>query len=162
MKFKNPANNYIEERSVPWLWAFFFGGFYFLLSGLWVHVVFYMVLSSILFLLDPPAVLLMVFVNIGYVIAADGIIRNSYLQKGWVEIKDPNEGSNSADYVYPYVYDEATGQRKRVPKPKVDPPPSEYRKCPFCAEEIRSEAIKCKHCGSEIAPLTPAESSPNL
>lgn len=25
-----------------------------------------------------------------------------------------------------------------------------YVSCPFCAEPVRSEAIKCKHCGSEI------------
>ncbi len=24
-------------------------------------------------------------------------------------------------------------------------------KCPFCAEMIKPEAVKCKHCGSEIA-----------
>jgi len=30
----------------------------------------------------------------------------------------------------------------------------EYRKCPFCAESIRKEALKCKHCGSEVPEPT--------
>ena len=25
-----------------------------------------------------------------------------------------------------------------------------YRKCPFCAEPVRVEAVKCKHCGSAL------------
>lgn len=39
----------------------------------------------------------------------------------------------------------------------------DYRKCPFCAEAIRREAVKCKHCGSEVAPLlslTPQSPAP--
>lgn len=26
-------------------------------------------------------------------------------------------------------------------------------KCPFCAEEIRKDAIKCKHCQSDITAI---------
>jgi hypothetical protein len=26
----------------------------------------------------------------------------------------------------------------------------DYRKCPFCAESVRKEALKCKHCHSSL------------
>lgn len=33
----------------------------------------------------------------------------------------------------------------------------DFKKCPYCAESIRREAIKCKHCGSSLVDSSTGE-----
>lgn len=42
---------------------------------------------------------------------------------------------------------------KVASKPSMVATTARLRKCPLCAEEILAEAIKCKHCGSDVLPL---------
>lgn len=49
------------------------------------------------------------------------------------------------------------GQSLAVPKP---PSATATKKCPFCAEEIRSDAVKCKHCGEFLDGSRPPQTTP--
>jgi hypothetical protein len=46
--------------------------------------------------------------------------------------------------------------RRRNPAPAVAAPSAAaLKRCPFCAEDVKVEAIKCKHCGSALT-VTPS------
>ena len=44
----------------------------------------------------------------------------------------------------------AAAQAEAAPASQVAAEQPTLRACPFCAEPVRVEAIKCKHCGSDI------------
>lgn len=140
MKFKNPINEHIEEKSVPWLWCLLFGAFYFLVSGIFTHVVIILVLTCTLFALFGvlPATLIVIFMHLYYSSVANPIVRNHYLRKGWQEVTEKSEVARGYD-----------GLDEHIPNNVANP---EDKICPFCAEKIKYAAIKCKHCGSNIDP----------
>lgn len=48
---------------------------------------------------------------------------------------------------------------EKMKAPKKQPTASNLRKCPFCAEEIKREAVICRFCQKEVPPPEP---DPNL
>ena len=133
MKFRNPTNGHIEERNLAALWALLFGGFYFIANGLFIPLIIWILIAAPLYVaLGPAATVIMLIVNIVFAAMAGGMIRASYLRKGWVEL-------TASDF-------DPAGQVI-----------SKTRKCPFCAEEILAEAVKCKHCKSDVPALAVGE-----
>ncbi len=79
MTFKNPANGHAETiPGLAWLWTLLFGFIYLAIRGVWTHVVAYVFL----------AVMTAGISWFIYPFFANGILRNHYLKKGWVEVEE--------------------------------------------------------------------------
>lgn len=140
MKFRNPTNGHVEVVTAAWLWTLLFGGLYFIVRGLWAPLIVWILLEVGIYLaIGTSATALFLIINIIFAAMAGGMVRNAYLRKGWIEVVN-------------IIHDGAP----RAPLQGAAMADVPVRKCPFCAEEIRPEAIKCKHCGSEVPSLEAA------
>jgi len=76
-KFRNPSNNHIVEISkLAWLWVFLWAPIYFSIKGIWSHSIVSIVLAVCTFGLST-------FI---YPFFAKSILKNYYLNNGWIEI----------------------------------------------------------------------------
>jgi hypothetical protein len=132
--FRNPANGHTEQiSSESWLYVVVFGAIYLAYRGLWAHFFIWIVLVGGVSIVTggPGLILALPIAVIAYGVSIKGILVSSYLRRGWEEVSDPAAtiGGNASV--------SSNG----------------LRDCPFCAEQIKVQAIKCKHCGSDVEPI---------
>ena len=80
MRFKNPANEYIEDASskLSWLWVLLFGPIYWAVRGVWRHCFTHLVLALVSFGIA----------HLIYPFFTYGILEKHYRKMGWIEVQD--------------------------------------------------------------------------
>ncbi len=74
MRFRNPANGFIQEFPVPHLSYAVFGMGYLLHFGMWRHVMIMALTGGLAYFF--------------YLFAIHEVVREHYLEKGWVELRN--------------------------------------------------------------------------
>lgn len=147
--FENPANGYRKKvdggASVG---VFFFGGLYLAVKGLWRHVFIWLVLvvPATAATGGPGIMFFVPLASLIYAFTIQGILANDYLASGWREVSNISASEWTSQKVARLAA-EAEGRVFDSSRPATHP---ENKKCPFCAEDVKYEAIKCKHCQSDL------------
>jgi hypothetical protein len=139
--FENPANRHQETvDGSDSLGVFFLGMLYLLYKGLWAHVLVWclvVVVPALSF--GPFLIFSLPLASIGYAVTIQGILSSRYLNKGWREVTAAEQPPSPGR-----VIASATA---------ATPVSDGMKLCPYCAEEVKAAATKCKHCQSDL-PIT--------
>lgn len=141
--FENPANGFREEvNGLDSAGAFFLGFIYLAIKGLWRHAAAILVSSLLLLsIFGPSAAFLIVGIWVWYTFAIQSLLSKQFLRQGWKEVAYSDLPAKPAP-------DLKTDRFMDPPKPPAKP---ETKVCPYCAEDVKYEAIKCKHCQSDLS-----------
>jgi len=144
-KFQNPANNHEETVGAgASVGAFFLGGLYLIYKGLWPHFFVWTIVIGLGAVVDPYTFILTVpLLSIFYCLAIQQILATRYLRRGWLEVgptvSTDDELAKSTSTVL-------AGPDPMLPRASK----GDTKLCPFCAEEVKVAAIRCKHCQADL------------
>ena len=95
VQFRNPENNDLKTIFFPRVWALLFGPFYFLIHGIWRHVIIYVALTTFFAYateMDSEALFFYWFlIHTIYALCAYGIVKRHYRRKGWERLFSETE-----------------------------------------------------------------------
>jgi hypothetical protein len=134
LELVNPSNG-ARKSTIPFLWCALFGGFYFIVHGIWKHV--------FIWLLVLPTI-------IGFFIypfLAKRILKHHYEDKGWVEETEYKQ--RISDGTAPSTW---IGARKRESKPIIQVQNKEVIKikCRSCGSLNNEHSKFCSNCGGSL------------
>ena len=140
--FENPANGYREAISGgDSLAVALLGAIYLAFRGLWPHVFVWLLIVVLPSFAAPFFIFTVPILSICYALSIQGILANRYFARGWREVSEDATTSVTQRTTPAYISPAVRAPYKPLPS---------ARKCPFCAEEIKAEAVKCKHCHSDL------------
>jgi hypothetical protein len=159
--FQNPANNHNESVGMgSSAGAFFFGPIYLVYKGLWAHAFIWLLVVILpaalsgepIFIFTGPAA------SLFYGLGIQQILAGRYLRQGWKEVTSgPSFDTQELAVTTAALLstpDPRLPRAKPVPASTAGP----TKICPFCAEEVKAAAVKCKHCQSELRSSQPVTS----
>ena len=128
MQYINPKDKYTKAVYFPKIWTFIFGPLYFLIHGVWRHILGYAIgFGLTLFVLfpylaseanaddEPFLLFLSVFVfQLTYALCARRILHNSYMRKGWEPLHSPGDslvGAGTAVGILSFLWNLITKKR---------------------------------------------------
>jgi hypothetical protein len=129
----NPTNG-LRKETIPFLWTFIFGGFYFIAHGIWTHALISLLLAI------PTFGISWLF----YPFFAKSIVLNYYLKMGWVEESEYQRMINQS--IAPSTW---VGARPSEQKQSQSTQVIKVR-CTKCGSLNNESSKFCANCGSTL------------
>lgn len=161
--FQNPANRHEESVGIgSSVGVFFLGLIYLAYKGLWAHVFIWLLVVVVPnFSGAPLFVFTLPLASIFYAMAIQQILAARYLSKGWREVTPlpPDEAqdlASSTAHILSMPDPMLPRQSAQAPAATAD-----TKTCPYCAEEVKVAATRCKHCHSDLPAARIAQAHVN-